>query len=414
MHFKMENKKTKYMSIMSNESNNLQLSGIGIFNDCFNPVLDGVTTVVKNYAYWLNKKLAPTVVVTPLFPGYSDHEEFNVIRYFSAPLPMRKPYRIGLPFLDLNINTTLANTNFGIVHAHSPFSAGTMALKIARKRSIPIVATFHSKFRDDFQTIIPSKKIVDHLIKKIVNFYESVDEVWVPQAQVEETIRAYGYKGKIEIVENGVDIEPESDIETYRQESREIENFEPNEFIFLFVGQHIWEKNLRFLIDSLNLIRDFKYTLLFAGEGYAKNKMEKLITRYKLNDRTKFLGAIHDRNRLKRIYASADLFLFPSLYDNAPLVVREAASMHTPSLLLQDSTASEIIQDGVNGYLAKNDKELFIKKICSIYDKRTELKIIGENAAKSICRPWETIVDEVTDRYENLLKRRNKKLTFKV
>ena len=50
--------------------------------------------------------------------------------------------------------------------------------------------------------------------------------------------------------------------------------------------------------------------------------------------------------------SAADLFLFPSMYDNAPLVVREAAMMGTPSVILKGSTASEVIVDGVNGFLA--------------------------------------------------------------
>ncbi len=57
---------------------------------------------------------------------------------------------------------------------------------------IPLVATFHSKYRDDFERVIPNKALVDYLVGKVVKFYESVDEVWVPQASVGETLREYG------------------------------------------------------------------------------------------------------------------------------------------------------------------------------------------------------------------------------
>ena len=387
----------------------MQLRGIGLFNECFPPIMDGVSVTVKNYAYWLNKNVAPTIVVTPKFPGYTDHEDFMVYRYFSAPLPRRSPYRIGLPLLDQSIYNDLSEIPLEILHAHSPFSSGSMALKIARKKKIPIIATFHSKYRNDFETVISNKYIVDQLIKRIITFYESVDEVWIPQAHVEETLRKYGYKGHLEVVENGVDMDSVENIESYRMESRKLLGFKPNDFIFLFVGQHIWEKNLRFLIESLHLFKNHNFTILFVGEGYAKPEMEQLITSFNLNDKTKFLGLIPDREKLKRIYASADLFLFPSLYDNAPLVVREAAMMHTPSLLIKDSTAAEVINDGINGYLSENDPQLFYQKICEIYCNPADTKKTGENAALTLCRSWKNISEEVKDRYQNIIWRMNKR-----
>ena len=390
----------------------MELSGIGLFNECYPPIMDGVSVTVKNYAYWLNKSVAPTIVVTPKFPGYTDHEDFMVYRYFSAPLPMRSPYRIGLPLLDQNIHSELSEIPLSILHTHSPFSAGTMALKISRKKKIPVIATFHSKYREDFETIISNKYIVDQIIKRIITFYNSVDEVWIPQAHVEETLRSYGYIGKVEIVENGVDMDPVPNIDIFRQESRKTLGIKPNDFVFLFVGQHIWEKNLRFLIESLHLFQNHNFTILFVGEGYAKPEMEQLISAYNLSDKTKFLGLITDREKLKKIYASADLFLFPSLYDNAPLVVREAALMHTPSLLLKGSTAAEVIQDGKNGYLSENNPQLFYEKICEIYCNSSDLKRTGENAALTLCRPWKNIIEEVKDRYLHLIWRKNLQKPF--
>ena len=62
---------------------------------------------------------------------------------------------------------------------------------------MPFIATFHSKYRDDFERSVHNKSIANLMVKRIVQFSESADEVWIPQASVEETIREYGYKGKI-------------------------------------------------------------------------------------------------------------------------------------------------------------------------------------------------------------------------
>ena len=92
-----------------------------------------------------------------------------------------------------------------------------------------------------------------------------------------------------------------------------------------------------------------------VGTGYAVREIRHKIGQLGLQDRVTMLGNIHDRERLKKIDAAADLFLFPSLYDNAPLVVREAAAMHTPALMLQEATAAEVIKPDVNGFLTPND-----------------------------------------------------------
>ena len=50
-----------------------------------------------------------------------------------------------------------------------------------------------------------AKSVVDEQIKRIVDFYYSVDHVWVPQESVAATLREYGYKGPYQVVENGID-----------------------------------------------------------------------------------------------------------------------------------------------------------------------------------------------------------------
>lgn len=384
----------------------IKLNGIGLFNEGFLPILDGVSMTVKNYAFWLNRKVAPTIVVTPKFPGYNDREEFKVFRYFSAPIPFHNPYRVGLPLFDHSIYAKVLGQKLDIVHAHSPFSAGSLALKVAHKKKIPIVATFHSKFRDDFETHISSKIIVDQMLKQVIHFFESADEVWIPQARVEDTIRSYGYKGSLEVVANGIDLNPGIDIDLFKKESRQALGFSESELVFIFVGQHIWEKNLRFLLEALGRFRSKPFTALFAGEGYARPMLEKIAKESGLTDRIRFLGAVRDREMLKKIYASANLFLFPSLYDNAPLVLREAAAMHTPALLLKGSTAAEVIEDGVNGFLAENNLDAYVKKMAEISANSSLQREVGLKASQTLCRSWENIVDEVKDRYLALIHRK--------
>ena len=97
-----------------------------------------------------------------------------------------------------------------------------------------------------------------------------------------------------------------------RVEMREELGLLPDETMLLFVGQHIWEKNIGFILDALALIKEKPFHLFMVGTGYAVREIRNKISTLGLQDRVTLLGNIHDRERLKKIDAAADLFLFPS------------------------------------------------------------------------------------------------------
>lgn len=377
----------------------------GIFNDCFPPIMDGVSLTAQNYAYWLHKKTGNVCVVTPKSPYYKDEEEYPVYRYSSLPIPMRKPYRLGFPRIDWPFHVKINQLSFGLVHAHCPFSSGALALRIARAQKIPLVATFHSKYRTDFERTIPNKYLIDLLVKKIVRFYTLADEVWIPQATVEETLREYGYKGKVVVVDNGNDFAGDVQIELVRKNARADLNIPDDQLVFLFVGQHIWEKNIAFLLESLSMLDSVPFKMYFVGSGYAGNEIKQLAAKLNLSSKVVFVGTVTERAVLKKYYAAADLFLFPSLYDNAPLVVREAAAMHTPSVLINGSTSAEIVTDAHNGFLTANSPQDFAHRIEDLALSPIQMRQAGYRASQSIARSWEDVSGEVLDRYNNLIKR---------
>lgn len=378
----------------------------GIFNDNFPPIMDGVGLTAQNYAYWLHEKGHDVSVVTPYAPNSEEvikAAKYPIYRYVSVPIPFRHPYRYGLPYIDPGFLKKWNKLNFQLIHAHCPFTTGDLAYAAAQKQHIPLVATFHSKYRQDFEHNVKSKAVVDWMVRHIIRFFEKADEVWIPQAAVEPTLREYGFKGHVEVVENGNDFyTPVKKIEAMRTEMREELGLLPNETMLLFVGQHIWEKNIGFILDALALIKEKPFHLFMVGTGYAVREIRAKISLLGLQDRVTLLGNIHDRERLKKIDAAADLFLFPSLYDNAPLVVREAAALHTPALMLQDATAAEVINQGENGFLTPNDVRAYADQIAYLMEHPEILVRVGNNASKTISRSWENVMDEVLLRYRDI------------
>lgn len=382
----------------------------GLFNDSFPPVLDGVTLTVQNYVHWLTKMGNRTCVVTPWNPVRPQNNGFDLYRYFSLPIFNRKPYRYGYPKADPMIWYRMSHIPFRLVHAHCPFSSGRLALYAARTQRVPLVATFHSKYRTDLERALPHF-MVKQIMQRIVNFYEAADEVWIPQADVEETIRQYGYHGRVTVVENGNDLGEEDirDIDDIKSRARQALGISRDELSLLFVGQHIKEKGVETIIHTIALLQDIPLHMDFIGTGYAKDDMRNLIEKLGLQARITMHGVVSDRELLKRHYAAADLFLFPSFYDNAPLVVREAAMMGTPSILLRGSTAAEVIIDGKNGFLAEPTAESYAAKIREIYTNPTWLHQAANGARATLSRSWKDVMAEVAQRYKEIEERYGKK-----
>lgn len=378
-------------------------SNILLASEAFPPVMDGVAVCVQNYAYWMQKKVGGVSVITPNVYGtdYSVNN-YEVLDYLAVPVPFRHPYVTGVAQIDPVFMTKLSKRKFKIAHAHSPFTSGRVAAQVAKSQGIPLVATFHSKFRDDYAKIIPSDFVVDQMLKVTMEFFDKADEVWVPQESVVDVIREYGYKGPVEVVENGSDLVADYP-DSYFADARKALGIAQEEFVCLFVGQHVWQKNVRFIIDGLEKVKDLKFRMFFVGTGYAASEMKDLVKEKGLEDKVTFTGMLTNRDDITRYYAVADLFLFPSLYDNAPLVVREAAALHTPSVMIDESTAATVIKDGENGFLVHNDIEDFVACLRRLIADPEQVHRVGRTASHSIVRSWEDVVDEVLDRYNRLI-----------
>ena len=367
------------------------------FSDSFPPIVDGVGNVTRNQPHWIKKKYGKAYVVTPEYPAFVDDEIYPVLRYPSIPLVMRKPYRMGIGQHNPKLWKKLDTLNVDIAHAQSPFSSGNIALQFARQKKVPLVATFHSKFYDDFKEVTRSDVISMLMTHLVVDFFNYADAVWAVNKSTRETLISYGYKGPVDVVPNGADFEIPQDLERLVKNTNDQYGLSPDDLVFLFVGQMIKQKNIPMIIDSLALLKKagVSFTMLFVGEGKSKEDFQHQVKNLKLVNNVKFLGKILDRDILKGIFARADLFIFPSVYDKAPVVTREAAAVGTPSIIVKGSNASEGVVHGENGYLCDNSAQSVSETISKIVSDRDALKKAGENAQLTIFRSWESIVDDV-------------------
>jgi len=386
---------------------------VGQFNDSYKPIMDGVGICAENYTRWISSNHGKGVAIVPFQPKYDDLDEFEVVRFPSLPFMFMQPYRVGVPWLNPFVTIRLRGMDFDLMHSHSPFVAGRMARRFARYKNVPHVSTFHTKYRDDALKILKSDRLADDVVRGIVAFYRTVDSVWTPSDSTADTLRDYGFDGEITVAPNGSDmpIPDEAEKVVLRKSGGELSGVSPDEFVLLFVGQHRWEKNVRLVIEAMavlcraadeNLRRP---RLVFAGEGYAESDMRKLVDDLGIRDHTIFLGKILDRVELQSLYARGDLFVFPSLYDNAPLVMREAAAFGLPTVVAKGSTTAEIVTDGDNGFVTENDPKALARLVRTLMGQPELLRRAGKGARDSIYMSWEDIVDWAVGQYRLIIDR---------
>ena len=389
---------------------------IGEFNESYPPLMDGVGQVVRNYTHGLNALGEKTYAVVAGDGDALSYDrqvgEVNTVRARMYPLPQVAPY--GPVIKSKAFKKKVSSISFDIVHSHSPFYLGSFAHKIAKKKHVPHVTTFHSQFRDDIQGAVHVKWITDIAVKYILRHYDKADEVWVPSRATGEKLKEYGYKGEYVVMENGCDMKIPDEKEYFelRQKGLEFLNIQNIDMpVLLYIGQHKVEKNLMMALESLKILheRGYAFLMLFAGIGPDKPAMEDFVRANGLSDNIRFLGRITDRKILESLYALASLFLFPSFYDTSCLVMREAAAFSLPVLFVKGSCTSEGIKDGVNGFLADNTPESFASKIMAVTSDASLLDSAGLGARSTLYRSWEMVACEVRERYKQIIRQFNNK-----
>ena len=159
-----------------------------------------------------------------------------------------------------------------------------------------------------------------------------------------EIVDLFGYPAdKIEIVRNGVPLEKFRFDPALREKSRTDLKLKPDEIALLFAGSGWERKGLRFAIEAMELCHDRKLRFIIAGRGDARGYKPK---RFFTKEPVRFLGEVAD---LCPIYAAADIFILPSIYDPFSNACLEALASGLPVITTRDNGFSEIIENDVHG-----------------------------------------------------------------
>lgn len=378
---------------------------IGQFSDTFLPIVDGVGRVVYNYATSLVKRGEECYVIAPMADtGYRGGYPFELVDFISMEVPRQRQYNTGIPQLDTHYDARMRCIDLDVIHAHSPFISGLEAQRIGRRRGIPVIGTFHSRYYDDFYQLTKAEMLANLAVATIVNFYQRCDEVWTVSQSSAETLFDYGYNGEIFIMPNGTpDVSPNAERAVVAKAYFSL----PDTPILLYCGQINWKKNILRILESCAMLksRGQSFTLVLAGQGPDARAIQAKVNELGLGENTRFTGHITDETYLYGLYENTDLFVFPSLYDTSGMVVREAAAMGTPSVVVRGSATAEPISDGKNGFLCEDSTESLYSVIKRALSDPAATKEIGKTARRTIYLSWDDIAAQAIERYQALIER---------
>ncbi len=375
---------------------------IGLYNDSFPPMIDGVANTMLNYATYITKNHGQAVVVTPRYPHVEDHYPFTVYRYSSLGTGGHIPYRVGNPFSPTTISDLRA-MDMDLLHVHSPFASSTLVEhQIAfGKHKRPLVLTYHTKFDIDIDKYVKNKRFNAISKKYVMHNIRRADEVWCVTDGAGKWLQSTGYERDYVVMPNGTDFAkgraPQEDIE----ELNRVYCLRPEQTVFLFCGRMMWYKNVKLILDALLELKQsgLPFKAFFVGDGFDRPAIEQYATREGLADFCIFTGAVYDRKKVRAFFSRADLLLFPSTYDTAGLVVKEAAACGCPSLLVYGSCPAEGVLQGQNGLLVYEDPQNCAKTILEAVRTKGLLKSIGKAAEETLYLSWEDAVAHAYNRY---------------
>lgn len=313
---------------------------IVLFTECYRPIQNGVVAAVDTLAQALRSKGHEVLCVTPHMPGYRESDT-SVVRVPSLPLPTSTAYRLTLPLLPRRISALLDGAS--IVHAHSPFVTGWLALRTARQAGVPLVFTYHTRL-EDYAHYVPldtrmTRQAALHLTRTYAN---AADAVLVPTEAMHAHLRALGVTARIEIVPSGIDVGFFAS-GMRREDVRRRFGVGAGERMVLSVARLGKEKNLELAIETVAAL-PADVRLVIAGDGPERTRLREAALRAGVADRVHFALEL-PREDLPNAYASADAFLFTSHSETQGLVLAEALAAGLPVVAVDTPQTREVLGD---------------------------------------------------------------------
>ena len=318
---------------------------IALFTETFYPKIDGIVTRLCQTVDHLQRAGDRVLVFSPDY-GIKEYKGARVCGVTGYPLPMYPELKLAPP--NPSLRPVLEEFAPDLIHVVNPAILGLGGIYYAKTLKVPLVASYH--------THLPRylhhygwgmfEPLLWELLKGAHNQAEL--NLCTSTAMVDE-LRSHGIL-RVDLWQRGVDTELFEPHLASREMRSRLSQGHPDSPLLLYVGRLGAEKQIEAIKPVLEAIPEARLALV--GDGPTRDRLEE----YFAGTPTNFVGYLRGKT-LASAFASADAFIFPSRTETLGLVLLEAMAAGCPVVAAGTGGITDIVTDGVNGYLFDPDDD---------------------------------------------------------
>ncbi|WP_280156232.1 glycosyltransferase family 1 protein [Piscinibacter sp. XHJ-5] len=370
---------------------------IAYVTETYPPELNGVALTVERTVRHLRQHGHQVELIRPRQAGEAALESRTELRTAGCPIPMYPDLRMGLAASG-TLKRRFERTRPQIVHIATEGPLGWAALRAAQALRLPVSSDFRTNFHQysryyGFGWLSP---VVHDYLRR---FHNRTQRTFVPTRALRDELTAAGFE-RLDVVGRGVDTAMFS---PGRRSSVLREQWGAGEGpVLLYVGRLAAEKNVALALCAFEAVRlqAPQARMVVVGDGPQRQRLQTEFPH------ACFVG-VQRGEALAEHYASADLFLFPSLSETFGNVTLEALASGLPVVAFDVAAAAEHVEDCDSGQLAPpGDDKAFIAAACSLAWQHEHLAAVRENARAAALRAsWKDVLTRFESRLADTVAR---------
>ncbi len=357
---------------------------VALFTNNYLPFIGGVPLSIDRLYRGLVQLGTTVKVFAPTYrQQWADPEDGNVFRCPTLFYTRMDNFPVANIF-SRKIDAAFKTFGCDLVHVHHPFWLGKKGMRLAKKRGIPVVFTYHTRL-ERYTHYIPLpgtflKNLTAHFLIK--HFANKCDAIITPTSSTEEYLRNLGVSALIETIPTGIIIGDYKRWSLQQVHTLRSQYAGSEERLLISVSRIAEEKNLDFLIDGLVKVKNRSQMLfkcLLVGDGPEKDRLKEKVTELGMADRVVFTGDMTPHEVI-RCYLAADLFVFASTSETQGLVLLEAMAGGCPVVAVRSSGIYDMVKDGYNGFKVAESTDNWAKTVANLLEDSKQLSVLSENS----------------------------------
>lgn len=325
-------------------------------------------------------------------------EGLDEVLAHGVPIPRYNHLKLGLPARRVLLQRWSVSRP-DIVQVVTEGPLGWSAVAAARKLALPVVTEFHTNFHSysRYYGVGWLRQPVQAWLRR---FHNKGDRCLVPTDEMAAELRRCGVRD-VAVVARGVDT---ALFGPHRRSAalRARWGVTDETRVVGMVGRLAPEKNLALAIDAFDAMAarsQLPHRLVLVGDGPSRAALAS-------RRRDILFAGMQHGEALAEHYASADLFLFPSLTETFGNVTTEAMASGLPVLAFDYAAAAQSIRHGENGWLCpRDDADAYLRCARALADLSPEALLrCGQRARDSVqSLSWAAITDRLVSTFETVM-----------